>query len=85
MRPAFKKDGTVTAANSSKINDGAAALVVMSAARAAELGCKPIMRIRGFGDAAQEPHKFTTSPALAVPIAAKHAGVSMSDIEYVLV
>mmetsp|Transcript_2453 Transcript_2453/g.3672 ORF Transcript_2453/g.3672 Transcript_2453/m.3672 type:complete len:417 (+) Transcript_2453:75-1325(+) len=82
LRPAFQKDGTVTAANSSKINDGAAAMVVMSAARAKELGCTPILRIRGFGDAAQEPYKFTTSPALAVPIAAKHAGVSMTDIEY---
>lgn len=82
LRPAFQKNGTVTAANSSKINDGAAAMLVMSAARAMELGCKPIMRIRGFGDAAQKPIKFTTAPALAVPIAAKQAGISMSDIEY---
>lgn len=82
LRPAFKKDGSVTAANSSKINDGAAAMIVMSAAKAQALGCTPIMRIRGFGDAAQEPVKFTTSPALAVPIAANHAGISMSDIEY---
>ncbi|KDO22949.1 hypothetical protein SPRG_11795 [Saprolegnia parasitica CBS 223.65] len=82
LRPAFKKDGTVTAANASPLNDGAAALVVMSRERANALGLKPLARIRGFGDAAHKPVDFTTAPSKAVPIAAKHAGLQLSDIEY---
>mmetsp|Transcript_5029 Transcript_5029/g.11069 ORF Transcript_5029/g.11069 Transcript_5029/m.11069 type:complete len:237 (+) Transcript_5029:578-1288(+) len=80
LRTAFKKDGTVTAANASSLNDGAAALVLMSADKAKELGVKPLARIRSFADAAQEPIKFTTAPALAIPIAMKRGGVSTSDV-----
>ena len=82
FRPAFKKDGTVTAANASKLNDGAAAFVVMSAGKARELGLKPLFKIRGFGDAARDPVEFTTAPADAVPRAYKHAGVSAADVKY---
>ncbi|KAF0722311.1 hypothetical protein Ae201684P_012600 [Aphanomyces euteiches] len=82
LRPAFKKDGTVTAANASPLNDGAAALVVMSAEKAKALGLKPLARILGFGDAAQKPVDFTTAPTKAVPIAAKHAKLTLKDIEY---
>ncbi|OQR82364.1 acetyl-CoA acetyltransferase [Achlya hypogyna] len=82
LRPAFKKDGTVTAANASPLNDGAAALVVMSRERATAMGLKPLARILGFGDAAHKPVDFTTAPAKAVPIAAKHAGLDLKDIEY---
>lgn len=80
--PAFKKDGTVTAANSSKLNDGAAAFVLMSAKKARDLGLTPLFKIRGFGDAAKDPVEFTTAPADAVPRALKHAGLSASDIDY---
>jgi acetyl-CoA C-acetyltransferase len=82
LRPAFQKDGTVTAANASSINDGACALALMSADTAAARGLKPLARIRGFGDAAQAPIEFTTAPAKAVPVALKHAGVELEDIEY---
>lgn len=82
LRASFKKDGTVTAANASPLNDGAAALIVMSAERAAELGVTPLARIRGFGDAATEPELFTKAPALAVPKALAAAGVSATDIDY---
>ncbi|RQM27073.1 hypothetical protein B5M09_002260 [Aphanomyces astaci] len=82
LRPAFKKDGTVTAANASSLNDGAAALVLMSAEKALALGLKPLARILGFGDAAHEPVDFTTAPSKAVPIAAKHAKLSLTDIDY---
>mmetsp|Transcript_37237 Transcript_37237/g.105111 ORF Transcript_37237/g.105111 Transcript_37237/m.105111 type:complete len:426 (-) Transcript_37237:259-1536(-) len=81
LRPAFKKGGTVTAANSSKLNDGAAALVVMSAAEARRRGAKPLAAIRGFSDAAQAPVRFTTAPAKAVPIAVARAGLVASDME----
>src|SRR5688572_12986220 len=66
LRPAFQKDGTVTAANASTMNDGAAALVLMSAEKATELGVKPIARIISYADAEQEPQWFTTTPSLAV-------------------
>eukprot|EP01138_Halocafeteria_seosinensis_P016195 gb/GECG01016525.1/.p1 GENE.gb/GECG01016525.1/~~gb/GECG01016525.1/.p1 ORF type:complete len:420 (+),score=45.43 gb/GECG01016525.1/:1-1260(+) len=79
---AFKKDGTVTAANASSLNDGASAVLLMSAERANALGLKPLARIRGFGDAAQNPEDFTTTPSLAVPRALKNAGVSSSDIDF---
>lgn len=82
LRPAFQKDGTVTAANASSINDGACAMALMSADAAAARGLKPLARIRGFGDAAQEPIQFTTAPAKAVPIALKMAGVELTDIDY---
>ncbi|GLD96274.1 hypothetical protein PINS_up023908 [Pythium insidiosum] len=82
LRPAFKKDGTVTAANASPLNDGAAALVIMSGARAQALGLKPLAKIRGFGDAAQDPVEFTIAPSKAVPIALHHAGLQLSDVDY---
>lgn len=82
LRPAFTKDGTVTAANASTINDGAAALVLMSRERAAELNLKPLARIRGYADAAQEPKWFTTAPAKALPLALGKAGLKLEDIDY---
>ncbi|CAD5279753.1 MULTISPECIES: acetyl-CoA C-acyltransferase [unclassified Imperialibacter] len=82
LRPVFEKDGTVTAANASTINDGASALIIMSAAKAKELGLIPIAKIRGFGDAAQDPMWFTTSPALAIPKAMKMAGVTKKDVDF---
>jgi len=82
LRPAFTKDGTVTAANASTINDGAAALVLMSAEKAAELGLEPLAKIRASADAAQEPKWFTTAPAKALPIALHKAGVKLEDIDY---
>jgi acetyl-CoA C-acetyltransferase len=82
LRPVFSKDGTVTAANASTINDGASALVLISKKKANELGIKPVARIAGFGDAAQDPLWFTTSPSLAIPKAIAHAGLTADDIEY---
>lgn len=82
LRPAFNKDGTVTAANASTINDGAAAMVLMSKQKVEELGLKPIAKIRGFADAAQDPLWFTTAPALAIPKAMAMAGVEKSDVDY---
>lgn len=83
LRPAFKKDGgTVTAANSSKINDGAAAMVITSGKYAREHGLTPLFKIRGYGDAAKDPVEFTTAPADAVPRALKHAGVSAADVDF---
>ncbi len=82
LRPAFTKDGTVTAANASTINDGAAAVILVSAEKLQDLGLKPMARIVAFADAAQEPQWFTTTPALAAPKALKNAGLSMGDIDY---
>lgn len=82
LRPVFSKEGTVTAANASTINDGASALVLVSKEKMEELGLKPIAKIRGFGDAAQEPIWFTTSPSLAIPRAMKMAGVDKADVDY---
>jgi acetyl-CoA C-acetyltransferase len=82
LRPAFEKDGTVTAANASTLNDGASALILMSAKKAAEMGLKPIAKIKGFADAQQAPEWFTTSPAKAVPKALENAGLTKSDIDY---
>lgn len=82
LRPAFTKEGTVTAANASTINDGAAALVLMSASKAKELGCKPLARILSYADAAQEPKWFTTAPAKALPKALEHAGLSIDKIDF---
>jgi len=82
LNPAFQKDGTVTAANASTMNDGAAALVLMSADKAKELGLKPIAKILSYADAEQAPEWFTTTPSLAVPKAVQKAGLQMSDINY---
>lgn len=82
LRPVFQKEGTVTAANASTINDGAAALVLMSAEKANELGVKPIATLTGYADAAHAPEWFTTAPAKALPIALKKAGVSIDDVDY---
>jgi len=82
LKPVFKKDGTVTAANASALNDGAAALVLMSADRAAALGLKPLAKIIGYADAQQAPEWFTTAPAKAIPLALKNAGKSITDIDY---
>jgi len=82
LKPVFDKEGTVTAANASSINDGASALVLMSKDKADELEVKPIAKIRGFADAEQDPIWFTTSPSLAIPKAMKNAGVEKSDIDF---
>lgn len=81
LRPAFSKEGTVTAANASTINDGAASLILVSEKKLKELGLKPIAKIRGFADAAQDPIWFTTSPSLAIPKAMKLAGIEKSDVD----
>lgn len=82
LRAAFTKDGTVTAANASTINDGAGAMVLMSAEKAAELGLKPLATIKSYADAAHEPKWFTTAPAKALPKALAKANLSIEDIEY---
>ena len=82
LRPVFVKEGTITAANASTLNDGASALVLMSAEKAAELNITPLAKIRGYADAAQEPEWFTTAPAKALPIALGKAGLSTSDVDY---
>lgn len=82
LRPVFKADGTVTAANASTLNDGAAAVVLMSREKANELGIKPIASIKSYADAAQSPEWFTTAPAKAVPIAIGKAGLQAKDIEF---
>ncbi|RYZ99309.1 MAG: acetyl-CoA C-acyltransferase [Moraxellaceae bacterium] len=82
LSPAFTKDGTVTAANASTINDGAAALVLMSEEKAAELGLTPLAFIKGYADAEQEPKWFTTSPAKALPKALAKAGISKEDVDF---
>jgi acetyl-CoA C-acetyltransferase len=82
LNPVFTKEGTVTAANASNINDGAAALVMMSEEKAVSLGLKPLAYIRGYADVAQEPKWFTTSPSIAIPKALKKAGLSIGDVDY---
>ena len=82
LNPAFTKEGTVTAANASTINDGAAAVVLMSEEKANELGLKPLAYIKGYADAAQEPQWFTTAPAKALPKALDKAGVSINDVDF---
>ncbi len=82
LKGAFQKDGTVTAANASTMNDGAAALLLMSREKADELGLKPIAKILSFADAEQAPEWFTTTPSLAVPKAVEKAGLTMEDISY---
>lgn len=82
LKSAFQKDGTVTAANASTMNDGAAALVLMSKEKAEELGLKPIAKILSYADAEQAPEWFTTTPSIAVPKAVARAGLKMEDVEY---
>lgn len=82
LKGAFTRDGTVTAANASTLNDGAAAVVLMSREKAEQLGLKPIAKILAYADAEQAPEWFTTSPSLAVPKAVLKAGLSMEDINY---
>ena len=83
LKPAFTKEGTVTAANASTMNDGAAAVVLMSKEKADELGIKPIAILRSYADAEQEPTYFTTTPSIAVPRAVEKAGLKMSDVDFV--
>jgi acetyl-CoA C-acetyltransferase len=83
LKPAFGKAGTVTAANASTMNDGAAAVVLMSKEKADSLGIKPLAVLRGYADAEQEPEWFTTTPSIALPIAVKRAGLQMSEIDFV--
>ena len=82
LRPAFSKDGTVTAANASTINDGAGAMVLMSKEKAIELGLKPLATIKSYADAAHEPDWFTTSPAKALPKALNKAGINIKDVDF---
>jgi acetyl-CoA C-acetyltransferase len=82
LRPAFSKEGTVTAANASTLNDAAAALVIMSREKATELGIKPLAIINGYADASQEPEWFTTAPAKAIPKALAQANINASDVDF---
>ncbi|GAM21810.1 hypothetical protein SAMD00019534_049850 [Acytostelium subglobosum LB1] len=82
LKPAFTKEGVLTAANSSKLNDGAATIILMAASRAKELGIKPLAQIIGFADAEQAPIEFPTAPALAIPKALKTAGLTMEDVDF---
>lgn len=82
LKPVFEKNGTITAANASPLNDGASAMVLMSGEKVKELGLEPIAQIIGFADAAQAPEWFTTTPSIAIPKALKMAGVSISDVDY---
>jgi acetyl-CoA C-acetyltransferase len=82
LRPVFDKEGTVTAANASTMNDGASALVLMSKEKVTELGVKPIAKIIGFADAAQDPLWFTTTPSIAIPKAIKNAGLTERDVDF---
>jgi acetyl-CoA C-acetyltransferase len=82
LRPAFTKDGTVTAANASTINDGAGAVVLMSAEKAKELGLTPLATIKSYADAAQEPKWFTTAPSKALPKALAKAGIGIDEVDF---
>ena len=82
LRPVFDKEGTITAANASTLNDGASALVLMSAEKAVELNLTPFAKIISYADAAQEPEWFTTAPAKALPVAIAKAGLTTNDIDY---
>ncbi|HXB29331.1 MAG TPA: thiolase family protein [Puia sp.] len=82
LKPAFQKDGTVTAANASSMNDGAAAMILVSEEKLNQLGLKPLAKILSYADAEQAPEWFTTSPAIAVPRAVQKAGLKMGDIDY---
>ena len=82
LKPVFKKDGTVTAANASTLNDGAAALVLMSADKAKELGLTPLAKILAYADAQQAPEWFTTAPAKAIPLALNRAGLTLKEVDF---
>ncbi len=82
LRPVFVKEGTVTAANASTINDGASALILMSGEKVKELGVKPLAKIIGYADAAHEPEWFTTAPTIALPKALKKAGIRLDEVDY---
>lgn len=82
LKPAFTKDGTVTAANASTLNDGASSILLVSKEKAQALGLKPLAKILGFADAAQDPMWFTTTPSIAIPKAMKNAGVDKKDVGY---
>ncbi len=82
LKPVFKKDGTVTAANASSLNDGAAALVLMSADKAKELGIKPMAKILAYADAQQAPEWFTTAPSKAIPLALSKANIKTEDVDF---
>lgn len=82
LRPVFSKDGTVTAANASTINDGAGAMVLMSRKKADDLGLKPLATVKSYADAAQEPEWFTTAPAKALPKALDKAKISIKDVDF---
>jgi len=82
LKPVFKKDGTVTAANASTLNDGAAALVLMSADKAKELGIKPLAKILGYADAQQAPEWFTTAPSKAIPLALHKASIDIKAVDF---
>jgi acetyl-CoA C-acetyltransferase len=82
LRPVFTKDGSVTAANASTLNDGASALILMSREKADELGLTPLAIVRGYADAAQQPEWFTTAPAKALPKALHNANINLKDVEY---
>jgi acetyl-CoA C-acetyltransferase len=82
LKPVFQKDGTVTAANASTLNDGAAAILLMSADKAQELGLKPLARILSYADAQQAPEWFTTAPSKAIPIALEKVGKTLEDVDY---
>ena len=82
LKPVFKKEGTVTAANASTLNDGAAALVLMSADKAKELGIKPLAKVLAFADAQQAPEWFTTAPSKAIPLALSKAGITADKVDF---
>jgi acetyl-CoA C-acetyltransferase len=82
LKPVFEKDGSITAANASPLNDGASAMVLMSGDKVKELGLKPLAQVVGMADAAQAPEWFTTTPSLALPLAAKNAGIKVNDIDF---
>ena len=82
LKPAFEKDGTITAINASKINDGASAMVLMSGEKVKELGVKPLAKIVSFADASQEPEWFTTTPSKAIPKALQKANLKIEDVDF---
>lgn len=82
LRPAFEKEGTITAINASKINDGASAMVLMSGEKVKELGVKPLAKIVSFADASQEPEWFTTTPSKAIPKALQKANLKIEDVDF---
>lgn len=82
LKPAFEKDGTITAANASPLSDGASAIILMSKEKAEELGLKPLAIVKGYADAAHAPEWFTTAPSKALPIALKNAGIAQSEVDY---